>query len=66
MNRFDKLGVIKNESIFDDNKLEYFTKQIKIIRAKPVWNKQEIIDLFSYMIPEFNHKETGKYLDQRM
>jgi FlaA1/EpsC-like NDP-sugar epimerase len=66
MNRFDKLGVIKNEPIFDDNKLEYFIKQIKIIRAKPVWNKQEIIDLFSYMIPEFSHKETGKYLDQRM
>jgi len=66
MNRFDKLGVIKNESIYDDNKLEYFTKQIKIIKAKPAWNKQEIVDLFSYMIPDFDHKETGKHLDQRM
>jgi hypothetical protein len=37
-----------------------------MIRAKPVWDKQEIVDLFNYMIPDFAHKETGKYLDQRM
>ena len=24
------------------------------------------IDLFNYMIPNFNHKETGKFLDGRM
>ena len=66
MNRFDKLGVIKNEPIFDDSKLEFFLKQIQVIRAKTVWDKQEIIDLFNYMIPDFAHKETGKYLDQRM
>ncbi len=66
MNRFDKLGVIKNEPIYDDNKLEYFLKKIQTIRAKPVWDKQEIVDLFNYMIPDFAHKETGKYLDQRM
>ena len=66
MNRFDKLGVIKNDPIFDDSKLEFFLKQIQIIRAKTVWDKQEIIDLFKYMSPDFAHKETGKYLDQRM
>ena len=66
MNRFDKLGVIKNSPIYNDDKLEYFLEQIKIIKAKPVWKKQEIVDLFNYMIPDFNHKETGKYLDQRM
>lgn len=66
MNRFDKLGVIKNNPIYNDDKLEYFLEQIKIIKAKPVWKKQEIVDLFNYMIPDFNHKETGKYLDQRM
>ena len=24
------------------------------------------VDLFHYMIPNFGHKETGKYLDGRM
>ena len=66
MNRFDKLGIIKNEPIYDDNKLDYFLKQIQTIRTKPFWDKQEIVDLFNYMIPDFAHKETGKYLDQRM
>ena len=30
------------------------------------WNRGELIDLFNYMIPNFNHKETGKFLDGRM
>jgi FlaA1/EpsC-like NDP-sugar epimerase len=66
LSRFNNLGIIKNEPIYDDSKLEYFLKQIQTIRAKTVWDKREIIDLFNYMIPDFAHKETGKYLDQRM
>mgnify|MGYP001383612753 CR=1 FL=1 len=30
------------------------------------WIKQDIIDLFFNLLPDFAHKETGKYLDQRM
>ena len=26
----------------------------------------DLIDLFNEMIPEFDHKETGRFLDQRM
>ena len=29
-------------------------------------NKEEIVDLFFTMIPDFGHKETGKYLDSKM
>jgi FlaA1/EpsC-like NDP-sugar epimerase len=66
MVRFEGIGVIKNEPIFDNSKLEYFLAHIDSIRAKSLWEKQEIVDLFNYMIPDFTHKETGKYLDQRM
>ena len=66
MNRFNHLGIIKNEPIFDDNNLKYFLKKIQMIRAKKNWDKQEIVNLFHHMIPDFAHKETGKYLDQRM
>ena len=66
MERFEDIGVIKNEPIFDNTKLEYFLTHIKSIRAKSIWRKQEIVELFSYMIPNFLHKETGKYLNQRM
>jgi len=30
------------------------------------WTRTDLIDLFNQMIPEFNHKETGKFLDGRM
>lgn len=66
MLRFEGIGVIKNEPDFDDRKLRHFTDTIEAIRGKPVWNKLEIINLFNTMIPDFNHLETGKYLDARM
>jgi FlaA1/EpsC-like NDP-sugar epimerase len=66
MNRFKSIGVIKNEPDFDAAKLEHFTRTIGAIRARPVWDKPEIVDLFNSMIPDFAHMETGKYLDGRM
>lgn len=66
LNRFDNIGIIKNNPNFDDNLLNYFLKKIDILRSNEIWSKQEIVDLFNYMLPDFAHKETGKYLDQRM
>jgi len=66
MERFTNLGVIKNEPLFSEEKLEKFKKEIENMKRKLSWNKEEIVDLFLYMIPEFVHKETGKYLDNRM
>jgi FlaA1/EpsC-like NDP-sugar epimerase len=66
MNRFKSIGVIKNKPEFEAAKLEHFTRTIEAIRARPVWDKPEIVDLFNSMIPDFAHIETGKYLDGRM
>ncbi len=66
MDRFENLGVIKNEPIYDEEKLNHFTKTIKELKDKKEWSKDDIVKLFFYMIPDFGHKETGKYLDQRM
>lgn len=66
MERFHNLGVIKNPEGFDSRKLDYFASEIEQIKKRGVWNKQEIVDLFKFMIPDFNHKETGKYLDSKM
>jgi hypothetical protein len=30
------------------------------------WTKEQIVALFHTMIPDFGHKETGKYLDAKM
>ena len=66
MERFESIGVIRNDPEFDANKLEHFLATIERLRAQPTWDKPELVDLFNEMIPEFQHKETGKYLDGRM
>ena len=66
MDRFKNLGVIKNESDFDTNLLDNFIEVISDLRNQQVWEKAPIVDLFNKMIPDFDHKETGKYLDGRM
>ena len=66
MKRFENLGVIKNEANFDSSKLENFTSKIAKMKENKEWCKEEIVDLFHDMIPDFGHKETGKYLDSKM
>lgn len=66
MNRFENLGVIKNDLNFDEEKLNLFTETIGAIKKEGKWNKEQIVDLFFKMIPGFGHKETGKYLDAKM
>ncbi|WP_205943325.1 UDP-N-acetylglucosamine 4,6-dehydratase [Pedobacter frigoris] len=66
MDRFENLGVIKNESGFDQYKLEYFSDAITKLKSNRSWTKDDIVDLFHKMIPDFGHKETGKYLDAKM
>jgi len=66
MERFNNLGVIKNELNFDAEKLELFENEIYTMKADKKWNKNQIVKLFFKMLPDFGHKETGKYLDSKM
>lgn len=66
MNRFKNLGIIKNEPLFDEAKLSSFTQKIEAMKHAKLWSKDDIVHLFHEMIPNFGHKETGKYLDGKM
>lgn len=66
MERFENLGVIKNELNVEEHKLNLFETKINELKSARKWNKEEIVDLFFTMIPDFGHKETGKYLDSKM
>ncbi|MBP6712759.1 MAG: UDP-N-acetylglucosamine 4,6-dehydratase [Aliarcobacter sp.] len=66
MNRFENLGVIKNEAIYDEAKLNHFETIIKKYKQELSWTKEDIVKEFFTMIPDFGHKETGKYLDGKM
>ena len=66
MDRFENLGIIKNELKYSNDNLEIFSESISRLKAKKKWNKEDIVELFHVMIPDFGHKETGKYLDAKM
>ena len=63
---FIGIGIIKNKPEFDDAKLNNFSFRIQSLLNKGIWNKQDILDEFFNLLPELAHKETGKYLDERM
>ena len=66
MDRFCAIGIIKNGSDYNAAALEHFEDSIRAMRAKGCWTRNKLIDLFNQTIPEFAHKETGKFLDGRM
>jgi FlaA1/EpsC-like NDP-sugar epimerase len=66
MNRFENFGIIKNEGYFSNDKINVFSNTISEFKKSKKWNKEQLVDLFLKMIPDFGHKETGKYLDSKM
>lgn len=66
MQRFETVGVILNRPEFDGSQLEAFERNMRSLLAGGRWSKTEIVSLFQQVVPELEHKETGKYLDQRM
>jgi len=66
MERFENLGIIKNDPVYDPALLEHFEQEITRMKDALQWSKDDIVKLFFKMIPDFAHKETGKYLDSKM
>ena len=66
MDRFYGVGAIANQPVYDDKKLDDFCSELQALRQRGAWNKQDILNLFFDLLPEFSHKETGKDLDQKM
>jgi FlaA1/EpsC-like NDP-sugar epimerase len=66
MAKFNNMGVIKNKPLFDNELLEEFVQYIDGRKLAKSWTKEQIVTLFYKMIPDFGHKETGKYLDGKM
>jgi len=66
MDRFNNLGIIKNEAAYDEALLDEFEERISLMKKNLAWSKDDLVQLFFRMIPNFGHKETGKYLDSKM
>ena len=66
MDCFENFGIIKNDGKVSNDKIHFFSTSIKEMKENKKWNKEQIVSLFLKMIPNFGHKEIGKYLDAKM
>jgi hypothetical protein len=66
LDRFHNLGIVKSELNFEESLLSQFENKINKCQTNGYCNKEEIVTLFQSLLPTFDHKETGKYLDGKM
>lgn len=66
MDKFESIGIIKNDPLYDENLLNNFEATIKKYKQNLTWTKDDIVREFFKLIPDFGYKDTGKYLDGKM
>ncbi|KPZ69383.1 UDP-N-acetyl-alpha-D-glucosamine C6 dehydratase [Shewanella sp. P1-14-1] len=66
MSQYENLGVIKNEAIYSPERIALFEQQIQQMKLARKWSKDELVKLFFIMLPSFEYKDKGKYLDSKM
>jgi FlaA1/EpsC-like NDP-sugar epimerase len=66
MDRFENMGVIKNNPYYDDKLLNQFSQEISAFKLKMTWTKADIVKLFFKLIPSFEYEDKGRYLDGKM
>jgi FlaA1/EpsC-like NDP-sugar epimerase len=66
MDRFENLGVIKNEPEYNEIQLNNFEDTIRQLKSSMNWDKKSIVNEFFKMIPKFGYHDNGKYLDGKM
>ncbi len=66
MNRFKSLGVIEEVAKRPMNEIDSFFAEMEHIFAKADFTKEEVVRAIKKFIPNFEHEEKGKNLDQKM
>ena len=66
LDRFRAIGIIKNNSYNDTNSINLFIENIQFLKDKGNWSKIDLLNLFIKILPNFNHNEFGKFLDDKM
>lgn len=66
MARFDGIGVIEESVHRSMTDIEIFFAEMEDIFANPSFTKEEVVESIKRFIPNFEHEEKGKNLDQKM
>jgi nucleoside-diphosphate-sugar epimerase len=66
LERFENQGIVKSSLPYEEEKLDWFLGEINGLIDQKKWSKTELVKIFHELLPAFDHKETGKYLDAKM
>jgi FlaA1/EpsC-like NDP-sugar epimerase len=64
--KFVDIGVIKLDAVDSGERLDKFLASIAQLRQTKQWSKADLVKCFNDVLSNFSHKETFKYLDDRM
>ena len=66
MNRFSALGVVEQTTRRNMSEVNRFFSELEAIFQKKDFTKAEVVNSIKKFIPNFEHEEKGKNLDQKM
>ena len=66
MQRFQALGVVEQTTRHDMDEVDTFFNKLEAIFQREDFTKAEVVDAIKSFIPNFEHEEKGKNLDQKM
>ena len=66
LDRFQSLGVIEESKHRTIGEVNAFFEKLETLFANPDFTKGEVVDALKAFIPNFEHEEKGKNLDQKM
>lgn len=66
MQRFQSLGVVEQTTHHDMSEVNAFFDKLEDIFAKDDFTKAQVVEAIKEFIPNFEHEEKGKNLDQKM
>jgi len=68
LDRFQGLGVVKNLALEQSSieALDKFLTRMNTLRQQGSWDRDDLLSALKATVPDFAHKETHKFLDNRM
>jgi len=65
-NRYKNIGVINQPPWTDIKRMNQALDAFEEIRRRPLWQKEEMVEAIRIIVPELDHEEKGKNLDEKM
>ena len=66
MERFSSLGVIEEYPCKPLDQIDTYFAQLQTLFSQPNFTKADVVNLLKVFVPNFEHEEKGKNLDQKM